>query len=276
MSGLRIERVELRVADAGQALEFYSLVAGLPVREGSLVDHEGRALVAVSSDGVAGGQAPRAATGLFHTALRFSERGALAASLRRLAQAGLRLTGASDHGVSEALYLDDPDGNGVELYWDRARDEWPAPTGPGDRVGMFTAPLDVNDLLATPVAEGVVDVGHVHLKVSDVERAVAFWTEPLGMDLMTRYGADAAFVAADGYHHHVGLNSWLSRGGAAGPRELPGLERVVLGYGSADDLAAAGERLRAAGAETSGEDGNALATTDPDANAVRLVVAGSA
>jgi catechol 2,3-dioxygenase len=273
VSGFRVERVELRVGDVARSLDFYSLVSGLESRDGALLDGEGRALVAVSSEGVTGGQAPRGATGLFHTALRFSERGALAAAVRRVTEAGVRLTGASDHGVSEALYLDDPDGNGVELYWDRARDVWPAPDQPGARVGMFTAPLDVGDLLATPDAPAVVDVGHVHLKVSDVDRAVAFWTEPLGLDLMTRYGEEAAFVAADGYHHHVGLNSWMSLGGTAAPRELPGLERVALGYPSADGLAAAGERLTRAGAGVAWEDGS-LATADPDANAIRLVVAG--
>jgi catechol 2,3-dioxygenase len=273
VNGFRVDRVELRVADVDRSLEFYGLVTGLETRDGALLDGEGRALVAVASDGVRAGQAPRAATGLFHTALRFSERGALAAAIRRLADAGLRLTGASDHGVSEALYLDDPDGNGVELYWDRAREQWPAPDQPGARVGMFTAPLDVGDLLATPDATGTVDVGHVHLKVADVEPAVGFWTGPIGLDLMTRYGEDAAFVAADGYHHHVGLNSWMSRGAQPGPRELPGLERVVLGYGSADALAAAGERLERAGAAVTSADG-ALTTSDPDANALRLVVAG--
>lgn len=274
MSSFRIERVELRVSDAGRALGFYTLLTGLDASDDAVLDGDGRALVVVSSDGVTGGQAPRGATGLFHTALRFSERGALAAAVRRVAEAGVRLTGASDHGVSEALYLDDPDGNGVELYWDRPRQQWPPPAGPGERVGMFTAPLDVADLLASPHADAVVDVGHVHLKVGDVERAVAFWTGPVGLELMTRYGADAAFVAADGYHHHVGLNTWLSRGAAAGPREQPGLERVVLGLPSGEDVTAAGERLAAAGVEVERADG-ALDTVDPDANAVRLVVAGS-
>ena len=99
---------------------------------------------------------------------------------------------------------------------------------------MFTLALDLNDLLATPDAASVVDVGHVHLKVSDVQRAEDFWTGSMGLDLMARYGRDASFLAADGYHHHVGVNSWLSAGASPGPRELPGLERVVLRDPSAD------------------------------------------
>jgi catechol 2,3-dioxygenase len=191
--------------------------------------------VRLTSDGVSGGRAPRAATGLFHTARRYSDRGAQGRALGRVLQAGL-LTGASDHGVSEAIYLDDPDGNGVELYWDRPREVWPPPAGPGDKVGMFTAPLDLESLLATgqadPVEDAVVDIGHVHLKVSDLDRSVAWWSGDLGLDVMARWLDQAAFLAAGGYHHHVGMNIWHSLGAAPGPRELPGLEEVRLSVGN--------------------------------------------
>jgi catechol 2,3-dioxygenase len=98
---------------------------------------------------------------------------------------------------------------------------------------MTTEPLDVDGVLASaegdlPDAANGVDVGHVHLKVADVEDAVAFWTQEVGMELMARYGADAAFIAADGYHHHVGANRWYSRGAALEPRDGPGLDRVVI------------------------------------------------
>ena len=180
---------------------------------------------------MSGGRAPRAASGLFHTAIRYSERAALGRALERVLRAGL-LTGASDHGVSEALYLDDPDGNGVELYFDRPRGAWPEP-GPGEKVAMFTAPLDLEDVLAAgraiePTDSLAVDVGHVHLKVSDLDRAVGFWSGELGFEVMTGWRDQAAFLAAGGYHHHVGLNTWQSRGAPLGPPELPGLEEVRI------------------------------------------------
>jgi catechol 2,3-dioxygenase len=143
------------------------------------------------------------------------------------------LTGASDHGVSEALYLDDPDGLGIELYRDRPIEEWPE-KGPEERVHMFTAPLDLDDLLAadndTPaeIASLGVDIGHVHLKVADVDAAAEFWTDSASMDLMTRFGPDAVFCGRDGYHHHIGANTWASRGEKLEPAEGPGLERVAI------------------------------------------------
>ena len=178
------------------------------------------------------GTAPRAAAGLFHTAFRYPTRGALGAALRGIVQSREPLTGASDHAVSEALYLDDPDQIGVELYRDRPREEWPPPR-PGDKVYMTTEPLDVDGLLAAaegdlPDAAGGADVGHVHLKVADVDQAVAFWTQEVGMEVMALWGADAAFIADEGYHHHVGANSWYSRGAPLEPQEGPGLDRVVI------------------------------------------------
>ncbi len=237
MSGHRVTavaRVELRVDDLAAAVAFYRDVAGLAVaeRDGertALGAPGGPVLVALRADGVRG-RAPRRATGLFHTALRYPTRAALGDALRRVAGSGVPLAGASDHGVSEALYLDDPAGNGVELYWDRPREAWPPP-GPGARVGMFTRPLDLAGLAAQAepgVGGAGVDVGHVHLKVGHVEAAVAFATATLGLELTQRFGDQAAFLAADGYHHHVGVNTWLSRGAAPGPPNRAGLDRVVL------------------------------------------------
>ena len=139
------------------------------------------------------GPAPQRATGLFHTAFLYPTRGQLGAALLRVASERAAFSGASDHLVSEALYLDDPDGIGVEIYRDRPREEWPPPR-PGDKVFMTTEPLDAEGVLATaegdlPDAAAGTDVGHVHFKVADVEQAVAFWTQEVGMDLMARYAA---------------------------------------------------------------------------------------
>jgi catechol 2,3-dioxygenase len=207
LQDVTIERVDLRVADAGRAQAFYEeLVAGEPP-------------LAFLSDGVRAERSPRPAAGLFHTAIRFSTREALGAALVRVRDAGIRLTGASDHGVSEALYLDDPDGNGVELYWDRPREVWPD--------AMFSEPLPLEPLLEMAAEGGTVDVGHVHYKAPEIAAARDFWLG-LGMTETASILDQATFLAADGYHHHVGANVWYSAGKPPQPRDLPGLERVVV------------------------------------------------
>ena len=208
MHDVTIERVDLRVADAGRAQAFYEEIAGGGVPIGFL------------SDGVRAERSLRPAAGLFHTAIRFPTREALGAALQRVQAAGIRLTGASDHGVSEALYLDDPDGNGVELYWDRPRELWPD--------AMFSEPLPLAPLLEIAAeSEDPVDIGHVHYKAGDVQAVRDFWLE-LGMKETAALHDQATFLAADGYHHHVGANVWYSAGRPPQPRDLPGLERVVL------------------------------------------------
>jgi catechol 2,3-dioxygenase len=245
LPGVHIARVALRVSELDRSIDWYGRVVGLALLDRS----DGRAELGAPDGGpvllelreaVRAGTAPRAAAGLFHTAFRYPTRAGLGAALARIVEGRESFTGASDHAVSEALYLDDPDGLGVELYRDRPRDEWPPPA-PGDRVFMTTAPLDAEGVLGAaqgdlPEAAAGVDVGHVHLKVADVESAVAFWTDEAGMELMTRYGADAAFLADEGYHHHVGANSWYSRGAELEPGDGPGLDRVVIAGGQARSL----------------------------------------
>jgi catechol 2,3-dioxygenase len=152
--GVDIGHVHLKVADVDRGLEFYCGVLGFELMQRYGPDaafisaggyHHHIGLNSWESKG--GPPPPRGSTGLFHTAIRYPTRASLADALQRLIEAGIRLTGASDHGVSEALYLDDPDGNGVELYWDRPRAEWPEP-GPGEKVHMYTHPLDLEGLLA--------------------------------------------------------------------------------------------------------------------------------
>jgi catechol 2,3-dioxygenase len=152
--GVDIGHVHLKVADVDRALAFYCDVLGF-----ELMQRFGRDAAFVSAGGYHhhiglnsweskdGSPPPRGSTGLYHTAIRYPTRRSLADALKRLVDAGIPLTGASDHGVSEALYLDDPDGNGVELYWDRAKEDWPQPE-PGQKVEMFVQRLDLDDLLA--------------------------------------------------------------------------------------------------------------------------------
>jgi catechol 2,3-dioxygenase len=153
-AGAEIGHVHLKVADLDRALDFYCGVLGFELQqrigdEAAFVSaggyHHHIGLNTWHSKG--GSSPPAASTGLFHVAIRYPTRRALADALRRVTVAGIQLTGASDHGVSEALYLDDPDGNGVELYWDRPHEEWPRPPG-GEGVTMVTGPLELEDLLA--------------------------------------------------------------------------------------------------------------------------------
>jgi catechol 2,3-dioxygenase len=183
-----------------------------------------------------------------------------------VAKAGMAV-GSGDHGVSEALYVDDPDGNGVELYRDRPRDQWPPPA-PGERVGMYTVALDLDDLLAALEARNASDgaprIGHVHLQVSDLERTLAFYVGGLGLDLMARMGHQAAFMSSNGYHHHIGANVWNSRGSAPASRRRAGLSRIVLRVDDVAELDKTRRRLEAEGhAVSTGDDG--LATQEPDA-----------
>jgi catechol 2,3-dioxygenase len=153
--GVDIGHVHLKVADIDRALDFYCGVLGF-----ELMQRYGDQAAFISAGGYhhhiglntweshGGTPPPPGHTGLFHAAIRYPTRKALATALMRLAEAGIPLGGASDHGVSEALYLNDPDGNGLELYWDRPRDQWPPVAGDGERVNMYTRRLDLNDLLA--------------------------------------------------------------------------------------------------------------------------------
>jgi catechol 2,3-dioxygenase len=267
---MHIARVALRVSDLGRSAEFYSRVTGLAIRD----RNEDAARLGALDGGPVRlelkrasrpGSAPRRAAGLFHTAFLYPGRPGLGAALRRLVEARLPLTGASDHLVSEALYLDDPDGLGIELYRDRPRSDWPPPE-PGERVRMDTLPLDLDPVLAAADPAGGanrIEIGHVHLKVADVEGSVRFWTEAIGLELMTRFGPDAAFLADGGYHHHVGVNAWLSNGAELEPPDGPGLDRVVVGVDDPGALERLRARVEAAGAPV-GESDSRVETSTPD------------
>jgi catechol 2,3-dioxygenase len=277
----RIIRVELRVTDVDRALSFYRDVAGFDVekREGeraSLRAAEAPAFLVLDAAGVTEPADPRA-TGLFHTAFRYPDRSSLGDALARVAHSGLEL-GASDHLVSEALYVDDPDGNGVELYWDRPAAEWPAPTD-DMLVPMASLPLDLDGLyrggrgsaaVGDRAPEGA-DVGHVHLQVSDVGETVRFYTNVLGLDLTARMGSSAGFLSSNGYHHHVGANTWRSRRGKPAPRERAGLERVVFAVSGEDELEALRARLRTEGWQVE-DRGRGVSFLDPDKIELTFVV----
>jgi len=270
---LRIRSVELGVSDLARSADFYQRVLGLPLiavkgdsaRLGP--DRENPALV-LTAIARPTPLTPRS-TGLYHVAWLHPSRATLAASVRRVAGEGWRFEGASDHGVSEALYLSDPDGLGIEIYVDRPREQWQrGPDGRG--VDMLTLPLDLDDLLAqsseppTDAIDPASSVGHVHLKVADVPRAAAFYGGTLGFEEQATLPS-AAFLSAGGYHHHVGMNSWQSEGASAAADSAPGLRLVEFELGGPDALEAL-ERDFADEPSTPpvrGEDG-ALSVRDPD------------
>jgi catechol 2,3-dioxygenase len=277
---LRVAAVELAVSDLQRSADFYERVLGLPLieRDGRTVklgtDPAHPALVLRALDSPAA--IPPRSSGLYHVAWLHPSRAALADTVRRIAGARRRLDGASDHGVSEALYLSDPDGLGIEIYVDRPREQWQRPAD-GHGVTMYTAPLDVDDLLAQGGEQPTVSmargtgIGHVHLKVADVPRTSAFYRDALGFEEQAQIPS-AAFLSAGGYHHHVGLNSWESRGGQPTPPNAPGLRSVDFQLSDADHLNALERNVADSGLAQGLErepDGG-LSLSDPDAQLLRF------
>jgi catechol 2,3-dioxygenase len=251
--------VRLTVSDVDRSRRFYELATGLPATElddgaFALGIDAGVPLIELRGDPGAPALDPRA-PGLFHVAILLPGRLDLAVALARLAQARIPLTGASDHLVSEALYMSDPDGNGIEIYRDRPRDGWQVRDGV---LQMATLPLDLDSLIGeldgqdelSPAAPLETRVGHVHLQVSDLAEAERFYGGVLGFDVTVRGYPGALFVSAGGYHHHLGLNTWNSLGSSPAAPGAIGLRSFEILLPSADELARVLGRARAAGIET--------------------------
>jgi catechol 2,3-dioxygenase len=215
--------------------------------------------------------------GLYHTAILFDSEAALAAAVYSTARRHPgTFTGSADHLVSKAFYFTDPEGNGVELYWDRDRSQWSWVHG---TVEMGSLALDPNAFLAdnlTPEAIenpilGGAAVGHVHLAVGDTESAREFYVDRLGFETMVEIPGQALFVSAGKYHHHMAMNVWNSRGAGRRSRTL-GLGQIDIVVPAADDLGALAERMTHFGIETR-NDGLTVAFDDPWANLIQVSVA---
>jgi catechol 2,3-dioxygenase len=269
----RIGRVRLRVGNLERALAFYRDVLGLNVsRDDGSILTLGDLLVLEEHPGITRRPARPVSTGLYHVALLVPDRRELGRSLLGLHQAGYPLRGMSDHAVSESLYLDDPDGNGLEIYADRPRSTWPVHDGV---VQMTVDPMDVAGVIAAGrerpepwlgLSPETV-VGHVHFTVSGLEPAVAFYRDVIGFDVMMSIPSLVA-VSAGGYHHHVNLNTWAGERAARDSDRVAGLSGWELRVPDGSARKALIERVTTGGALVPSS--NAVTARDPDAVAVEI------
>lgn len=283
----QIAHVELQVADLANMLAFYSDLLGFKLIENkggvARLSPTGKppTLVTLTEHKGARPQ-PQFSTGLYHTAFRFPGRGPLATTLMRLVAYGWPLQGASDHRVSEAIYLADPESNGIELYRDRPRADWPRMD---NMVQMGNLPLDLRKLLeeadqAAALTGGIdpgTDIGHMHLQVSDTATAEAFYHDLLGLDVVMTMPT-ASFMSAGGYHHHLGANTWNSRNAAPRAEYMTGMRSYA--YMIPDEagwlalftrLEKSGQKLQA----TQRDERLGIALQDQDSNRVELLTAGT-
>jgi len=272
--------VTLRVGNLDKMVDFYRDAVTLDVlsQDGELavLGRGGNPVVLLMHAPELRAAEPRQA-GLYHTAILFESEAALAATVYSMAQrAPGSFTGSADHLVSKAFYFNDPEGNGIELYWDRDRTEWSWAHG---QIEMATLYLDPNEFLTKHLTEqliadprsGGASVGHVHLSVGDVDTAREFYVDRLGFETTTMFGSQALFVSAGGYHHHMAMNVWESKG--AGRRTLAlGLGQVEIVVPSLDEVAAVNERLTHFGMQTR-DDGQSVTVNDPWDNQVKITVA---
>ena len=273
-----IGRVSLKVADLERSLDFYQCSLGFGVYD----RENGRASLGAGRMDLldlveeAGARQARGTTGLYHFAVLVPTRKELATSLRNILETGTPVQGFADHLVSEAIYLPDPDGNGIEIYRDRPRDQWPRE---GGRLRMATDPLDLDGLMSELEGHNgswnglhpETVIGHMHLHVRDISEAEGFYHDVLGFDLVLRYGPSASFLSAGGYHHHLGVNTWAGAGAPPPPEDAVGLRWYEIRIPDQDDLDRVTEQARQAGhALEEREDG--LFMRDPSGNGVLLGV----
>ncbi len=272
--------VHLTVADLERSLAYYGGSVGLAVRErgsgrASLGAGDLELLVLVEEPGA---QPARRSAGLFHLALLLPGRAELARWLAHAGRDRVPLAGMSDHFVSEAIYLTDPDGHGIEIYSDRPRGVWEGRV----MTRMTTEPLDVASLLAElddPQDAGFdglpagTRMGHVHLQVASIEDALAFYRDVLGFELMAELFGSAVFLAAGGYHHHVGANTWQSLGASPPPPGSAALRHATIVLPDSEER----DRVAARVAETGQEPeavGEGVLVRDPSGIALVLAAGG--
>ncbi|WP_312361380.1 VOC family protein [Ensifer sp.] len=263
-----VDHSHLVVADLPMVSTWYQRIMGLKPLEtsasGETLGVGGRPLLTLTTSGDAR-KAPRNAPGLFHTAFLVPNREELGRWLAHAAHNNVGLQGASDHLVSEAIYLADPEGNGIEVYRDRPRSEWNFK--PDGTVGMDTLPLNLQALYdEVPkdewhgMAQGT-GIGHIHLQVSDIPEADAFFRDVLGLGLMARYPG-ASFFGSGKYHHHVAANIWNSRGAPKRETQMTGLSDYTIQFKDATERARAVAKLDTLGIAVD-RNGDTYSLVDP-------------
>ncbi len=272
----RLGAVHLTVADLDRSVGYYEREIGLVVREREV----GRAALGAGGEDLLvlveepGAKPADGFSGLYHFALLVPHRADLARWLAHAAREQVRLVGVSDHFVSEALYLRDPDHHGIEIYADRPRELWEGQVSQR----MTSLPLDTEDLVSilddstSASFDGLPQdtvMGHVHLRVSEIAATVAFYGDALGFGLMAQLGAQAAFLSAGGYHHHLGANAWESAGAGQAPAGYASLRHATVVLPSVDTRDALVERAGGAADKVDG----APVIRDPSGNRLALATA---
>jgi catechol 2,3-dioxygenase len=272
----RLGYVHLSVSDIERSLAFYQHSLGLQVHRRK---DNGAALGAGHDDLLVlteqpGAVKPRRHTGLYHFAILVPSRKELARSIKNIIDTKTSITGGADHLVSEALYLDDPDGNGIEIYRDRPRATWEKENG---QVKMAVNPLDYQGILAEIETDNGewsglhIDtvLGHMHLHVAHLAESTTFYEKVIGFDLMATMMGTAAFLSAGGYHHHLGINTWQGEGAPAPPSNAVGLRYFTINLADPEDQAALIGRLKEAGVlQREHEEG--VFIQDPSGNGIVL------
>jgi catechol 2,3-dioxygenase len=268
--------LELTVSDLDRSVAYYEDVVGLSMHE----RNDGHAILGGGETAlldlreIPGSPPADGYSGLYHMAFLVPERRDLARWLAHAARDRVLMAGASDHFVSEALYLRDPDHHGIEIYWDRPRQNWEGMVG--ER--MTTLPLDVEDVfreLDDPETEPFnglptgTELGHVHLRVANVPETVAFYRDVIGFGLMAQLGDHAGFLSAGGYHHHIGVNSWETAGRRQAPDDRAKLRRVNINLPDSESLDRIAGQVADSGVDVE-RDGDAVTFSDPSGNPMRL------
>jgi catechol 2,3-dioxygenase len=272
-----IGKVELYVSDLQRSIDFYQNILGFQLQgredQQAVLGAGGTPLIVLNQK--TGAHPVKGVTGLYHYAVLLPKRIDLAGLLYHMAEKESEIQGAADHGVSEALYLQDPDGNGIEMYIDRRKSDWPR-----DDIGrlqMSTEELDIDDLLLElkgnikpweGLSEGTT-VGHVHLHVADLAATERFYRQVMGFELIQRYGSGALFFSAGGYHHHIGTNTWAGVGAPPPPEDAAGLRWFELLIDDPADYDALLQRLEAEGTAAEPVQGGVL-IQDPSKNTILL------
>jgi catechol 2,3-dioxygenase len=275
-----VGNVKIKVADLERSLNYYQKVIGFKILE------QTETTAILTADGATGlltieqpkNVVPKQGetTGLYHFALLLPQRSDLANIVNHFIQHGVQI-GSSDHLVSEALYLSDPDGNGIEIYVDRTPSEW---DWNNEEVAMTVDPLDFADLLSNGKQDqgwrglpaGTV-MGHIHLHVSELKNAEEFYTKGLGFEVVNRFGTQALFISTGKYHHHIGLNTWAGVGAPTPPANSTGLESFTLVLPNEKVRNHVVANLKNIGASVSVTEENGLfVTADPSGNRINLQI----